>query len=102
MNPGDALTLLLGGGLVATVGAFFKGIQALQNGARSRERDTVNELVRQRKEAWLDRDNAQDERDYWRNWAGDVEFHARTAGVVLPTRRPITPSSRNHEDYDEQ
>lgn len=97
---GDALTLLLGGGAVATVGAFFKGIQALQTGARAREKDTVNELVRQRKESWIDRDNAQDSRDYWRNWAGTVEFQARAAGVPLPERPPEPAAKELDGEYD--
>jgi hypothetical protein len=90
MTSGDVLTLLLGGGAVATISALFKGVQALQSGARAREKDTVNDLVRQRKEAWDDRDKAIDERDYWRNWAGTVEFHARQSGVTLPNR-PAEP-----------
>lgn len=90
MQASDLLTLLLGGGAVATIGALFKGIQSLQSGARSRERDTINDLVNQRKEAWEDRDKAIDERDYWRNWAGTVEFYARQAGVKLPDR-PLAP-----------
>lgn len=91
MNTGDLLTLLLGGGAVATIGALFKGMQALQTGARARERDTVNTLVDQRKEAWDERDDAVDDRDYWRNRCGTVEFHARSKGVELP-EFPASPS----------
>lgn len=88
METGDLLTLLLGGGAVATIGAIFTGVQSLKTGARAREKETVKELVDQRKEAWRDRDIAIDERDYWRNWAGTVEYHAVQAGITLPSRPP--------------
>lgn len=89
MDTGQLLTLLLGGGAVATITALFQGIKSLQTGARARERDTVTELIAQRKEAWEDRDKASDERDYWRNWAGTVEYYARQKGVDLPGRPPL-------------
>jgi hypothetical protein len=88
VSAGDLLTLLLGGGAVATITALFKGVDSLRSGARARERDTITELVKQRKEAWRDRDNAQDARDYWRNWAGTVEFKARAGGIDVGTRPP--------------
>jgi len=88
VNSGEFLTLLLGGGAVATIGAFFQGIKSLQSGARAREKETVTDLVTQRKEAWEDRDFAYEQLDYWRNWAGTVEFHARRGGVELPERPP--------------
>lgn len=88
VSTGELLTLLLGGGAVATIGALFQGAKSLQTGARARERQTVSDLVKQRKEAWVDRDNAIDSRDYWRNWAGTVEYHANLAGVILPPKPP--------------
>lgn len=88
MAVGDLLTLLLGGGAVATITALFKGVRSIQSGARARERDTVNELIKQRQESWLDRDFAEDQRDYWRNWAGTVEYYANQKGVELPPRPP--------------
>lgn len=89
VETGDLLTLLLGGGAVATIGALFQGIRSIRDGARQREKDTVAELVNQRKEAWEERDRANDERDYWRNWAGTVEYYARQQGVELPGRPPM-------------
>jgi len=97
VDTGDLLQMLLGGGAVATIGALFQGIRSLQGGARARERETVAELVRQRKEAWRDRDYAIDLRDYWRNWAGTVEFHARQAGVKLP-EKPNEPKAPEEGD----
>lgn len=99
MNTGDLLTLLLGGGFVATMTALFQGLRSLQTGARTREKETVNALITQRKEAWLDRDNANDQVDYWRKWAGTVEFEALRAGVILPTR-PDAPVEKKLEDME--
>lgn len=93
MGIGQILTLLLGGGTVATLTALFSGIKSLREGSRARERDTIKDLVEQRKEAWKDRDDAFDardrafnERDYWRNWAGQLEYLARSKGVEIPAR----------------
>lgn len=99
MSTADLLTLLLGGGMVATLGALFKGLQALQSGARARERDTVASLVEQRNEAWDDRDFLADDRDYWQSWAGSVEFLARSNGVNIPDRpaRPVRAKQRDKE-----
>lgn len=88
METADLLKLLLGGGATATIAAIFKGVQALRAGARRNERDTVKSLVEHRNEAWEDRDFAQDIADYWRNWAGTVEYAARRQGVELPKRPP--------------
>jgi hypothetical protein len=89
MQSSDVLTLLLGGGAVATISAAFKGIETLRSGARAREKDTVKQLVDQRDEAWVDRDNAIDERDYWRNWAGRLEYGLQQHGVDMPEKPPF-------------
>ena len=86
MQVGDLLTLLLGGGAVATITALLQGIRSIKDGARAREKDTVSEIISQRNEAWEMRDAATDERDYWRNWAGNLEYLCRTAGIQLPPR----------------
>lgn len=98
METGDLLALLLGGGAVATIGAVFQGIRSLQTGARARERDTVNTLVKQRKEAWADRDYAIEERDYWRSWAGRVEYVAGRAGADIPEKPPYPVKPKDEED----
>lgn len=93
MDVGQLLTLLLGGGAVATITALFNGVKSLREGSRSREKDTIKDLIDQRKEAWEDRDSAFDardaafnERDYWRNWAGQLEYVIRSEGLQLPNR----------------
>lgn len=97
MDIESLLTLLLGGGALATFTALFKGVKALQTGARAREKDTVNDLVKQRKSAWRERDKMAKHLDYWRNWAGTVEYYARAAGVDLPPR----PAFIEDEDDEE-
>lgn len=99
METGDLLALLLGGGAVATIGAFFQGIKSLRDGARAREKDTINDLVRQRKEAWIDRDNETDLRKYWQDWAGTVVYHARANGVELPEPPPLPVPKKLEEDH---
>lgn len=101
MEAADLLKLLLGGGAVATFTAVFKGIQALQTGARRRERDTVKSLVEHRNEAWADRDYWQDMADHWMQWAGTVEYEARSAGVRLPNRPPEPQRKEKPEQHND-
>jgi hypothetical protein len=89
------LTLLLGGGAVATITALFNGIKSLREGSRGKERDTIAGLIKDRKDAQEDRDKAEDardammnERDQWRNWAGRLEYGLAQHGVELPPGRP--------------
>lgn len=112
MDIGQLLTLLLGGGATATIVALFNGVKSLREGARTREKDTVEQLVAQRKEAWDDRDKAFDardeafnQRDYWRNWAGQLEYLCQKGGIPVPPRSaypapppPIQPPQVIAED----
>lgn len=95
MDLDSLLTLLLGGGAVATITALFNGLKSLREGSRSRERDTVKDLIEQRKEARTERDeavdraeHALDERDYWRNRAGTLEYLLGRTGTDIP---PLPP-----------
>lgn len=95
MDVGQLLTLLLGGGAVATITALFNGVKSIKEGSKSRERDTISDLIEQRKEAWKDRDDAFDsrdkafdERDYWRNWAGQLDYIVRSKGHEVPPMPP--------------
>lgn len=101
MDVGQLLTLLLGGGAVATITALFNGIKSLREGSRSRERDTISDLINRRKEAEEERDRAYDardrafdERDWWRNWAGRLEYTLVVNGVPLPPKEPF-PKEEN-------
>lgn len=98
MNVGDILTLLLGGGAVATIAAIFKGVQALKEGARSREKDAVADLEAWRVKANQARELAEAQRDYWRDKAGEYRFMLREQGVKdLPEERPPTALQREIE-----
>ena len=77
----NLLTLILGGGLVATLSALVNGYKSLKDGARTREKGTIEDLISQRKKAYEDRDIGVeekdfglDQRDFWRNRAEDIEF----------------------------
>ena len=96
MDVNQLLTLLLGGGFVATVTALFNGIRSLREGARGRERDTIGGLIKDRKDAIEERDKANDrtdemtqQRDMWRNWAGRLEYGITSQGGDLPPGRPV-------------
>ena len=89
----NLLTLILGGGLVATLSALVNGYKSLKDGARTREKGTIEDLISQRKKAYEDRDIeleeknfALDQRDFWRNRAADLEFELRKAGIEPPQR----------------
>ncbi len=91
------LTLVLGGGLVGTITAFINGYRSLKEGAKSREKSTIEDLINQRSDAIRERDIefsdknfAFDQRDYWRNWAADLEFLMRSQGLPVPPR-PVEP-----------
>lgn len=65
MDVSTVVTLLLGGGGLAFIGALFKGIESLRGGARAEERKAIADLGQQRDDAderyrWAARD-----RDYW-------------------------------------
>ena len=90
MDVGQLLTLLLGGGAVATITAIFNGIKTLCEGSRVRKRDTIRDLVEQRNEAWEDEEFVVSERDYWRNWAGTLEYIINSRGIELP-QKPQKP-----------
>jgi len=101
MDVGQLLTLLLGGGAVATITALFNGVKSLREGSRSRERDTIGDLIQRRKDAEEERDRAYDardrafdERDYWRNWAGSLEYVCEQRGVGMPTKPPMPPEEK--------
>ena len=75
------LTLVLGGGMVATVTAFFNGFKSLREGARTREKSTIEDLIAQRTKAITERDEefedktfAYSDRDRWKSYAGQLIF----------------------------
>ena len=99
MDVGQLLTLLLGGGAVATITALFQGIRSLRDGARARDKDAVTDLIQRRKDAEEERDKAFDardkafnQRDYWRNWAGVLEYTILGNIPDKMPHKPIPPS----------
>lgn len=105
MTVGDLLTLLLGGGALATITALFNGVKSLREGSRAREKDTIKDLINQRREAWEDRDRAFDardrafnERDHWRNRAGTLEYLLRASGSEVPPMPELPRDQPSREE----
>lgn len=97
------LTLILGGGMVATVTAFFNGFKSLKEGARTREKSTIEDLIAQRAKAVSERDQEFEEknwlasdRDRWKAYAGQLIFlltkHGHAEEIPqLPPEPPREP-----------
>lgn len=106
MDVGQLLTLILGGGLVATLTAAFNGIKSLREGSHKRERDTIEDLIARRDEsdeekdkAYNARDRAFNERDYWRNRCGAREYQLTSRGIKLePYPAPPPPAQLAPEE----
>lgn len=105
MTVGQILTLILGGGAVATITALFNGIKQLREGSRTKDRDTIGSLIQRAKDAELARDRAFDardrafdERDYWRNWAGSLEYAINSKGNPLPAKPEMPKPEVNRDD----
>lgn len=89
------LNLILGGGLVATIGAVFKGLQMLRNSATARINNAVAKLEELAEEsderarvAWIEAQYRATLAYYWRTWAGTMEYLATRAGAEIPPRPP--------------
>lgn len=94
------LTLVLGGGMVATVTAFFSGFKSLKEGARTREKSTIEDLIAQRTKAFNERDTefedktwAYSDRDRWKSYAGQLIFLLNKFGHTseIPPLPPEPP-----------
>lgn len=97
------LSLILGAGGVAFIGAVFKGIQMLRESTAARTAKAVSDLERWREEAdertRLAREEAAwylDLASYWQQWSGAVEYAASQGGVTLP-KRPKLPVRKTQE-----
>ena len=78
------LALILGGGLAGSLTTLLNSYRSVRDGARTREKGTIEDLISQRKSAIEERDQISDDRDRWRNRAGDLEFLMRQAGLPIP------------------
>ena len=88
------VSVLLGGGAVATLTAGFKGITALRSGARAREREAVDDLGRWRDELDRARRATERDRDYWRLVASRYAAQLVRAGIDPVPSDPVPPSER--------
>jgi len=64
-----------------------EGLGSLRAGARARERETLAELIRSRNDAEADR-------DFWRDTAAGYRWQLRDAGVEPDPAKPVQPSER--------
>lgn len=87
---------LLGASTAATLWAIFRGVQMLRTGTDSRTAAALADLEKLRREADVranvsraDAERYLDLADYWRSWAGTLEYVSRQAGVALPDRPPL-------------
>ena len=88
------VTLLLGGGGLATLQALFKGFGSLRGGARALEREAVNDLARARDAADDRAEWAEADRDFWRDTAGRWRYQLVSHNIEPIPPDPVPPSAR--------
>jgi hypothetical protein len=88
------VTLLLGGGAVATLQAIFRGVGSLRGGARALEREAVNDLARARDAADDRAEWAEADRDFWHATAGRWRYQLVSKGIEPVPPDPVPPSAR--------
>lgn len=81
------ITALISAGGATFVGSIAKGWGSLRSGARARERETLAELIHSRNDAEADR-------DFWRDTAAGYRWQLRLAGVDPVPGDPVQPSER--------
>lgn len=81
------ITALISAGGATWLGSVIRGLGSLRAGARARERETLAELIRSRNEAEADR-------DFWRDVAAGYRWQLRGAGVEPAPADPVQPSER--------
>jgi hypothetical protein len=88
------VTLLLGGGGLATLQALFKGFSSLRGGARALEREAVIDLARARDAADERAEWAEADRDFWHDTAGRWRYQLVKNGIDPVPPDPVPPSAR--------
>lgn len=88
-QPTDFLQLLLGAGGVAFLTAVFKAFKEWREGSWRRRDAAVADLERWRDDNDNRRRTAEDERDGWRAYAGDLEHLLRVNGIAVPPGKPV-------------
>lgn len=90
------VSVLLGGGALATLTAAFKGLGALRSGARAREREAVDDLGKWRDDLDNARRRAERDRDYWHRIASRYAAQLTRAGAEPIPADPVPPSELEH------
>lgn len=97
MDGLSALSLILGAGGVAFLGALFKGVQMWRDGTDAREAKAIAGLEKWRVDADHRADRAQSWSDYyqsaasaWQSHAGTLAYALTSAGLPVPPD-PVLP-----------
>lgn len=101
----DWLGVVLGAGGVAFLGALFKGVQMLRDGARAREREAIAGLEKWREDADDRARRAYQELDfmrsiasYWQARAGAREYQLLSNGIQPDPPLPLPLPSPTESD----
>lgn len=101
MDIATLVNLLIGGGALAIIAAFFQGIKSLREGANAKQREAIKDLEKWRDEAegkWLASESRNSiiarDRDFFRAMCGRYVQQIYQCGGVPDPEEPIPPSER--------
>lgn len=100
MSPSEILNLLLGAGGVAFIAAVYKVVKDWREGTWRRQDDAVADLERWRSAADDAREWEAVQHQWWRAWAGRLEYVilTRLGSSELPRREPYPTKPNTKED----
>lgn len=93
MDAGTLVTVLLSVGGAAFITAVFSGVRSLREGVKAREKEAITNIATWGQDNAKRADKAEDDRDYWRDYAGKMLFQLRKEGI-----EPVSPPKRNPSD----
>jgi len=90
MEGSDLVNLLLGGGLVGTIAALYKGLESFRQGSWNRKDSAVADLERWRRQADDVREWESLQHQWWRDYAGRLVFIivSKLGHEYLPPKEP--------------
>lgn len=91
----EALSVLLGAGGLGILAALVKAWRDIKSGKKADERDTITDLEALRKSAIDSLQQVTVERDYYRDWAGEMSFQLAQLTGKVPEKPPYPTHERN-------
>lgn len=85
------LAVILAPGAAGFVWVVFKGIDLMRNGTAAQEARAIGNLEKFAERESYRADRNQDLLDYYRSWAGTLEWVIRTAPGMGPEAIPVRP-----------